>query len=88
MLFTVVDYNSVLLIYCNRCRNDSYTLRFDTMELDKAYNYEKVRRLTNSDSEEKNPYFPTKWRLFWWNSTNWEEYDKVSTLPLVFLFSP
>uniref|UniRef100_UPI0037E7BF02 protein mono-ADP-ribosyltransferase TIPARP-like n=1 Tax=Semicossyphus pulcher TaxID=241346 RepID=UPI0037E7BF02 len=57
-----------------------YCLNFDTMDLGDQSKYDEVRRLTNSDSLVKNPYFPSKWRIYWWNNHNWEEYEKnVST---------
>ncbi|XP_056223198.1 protein mono-ADP-ribosyltransferase TIPARP-like isoform X1 [Seriola aureovittata] len=60
-----------------------YRLKFDLMELDDPSKYNRVRRLTNSDSLLRNPYFPSKWKIYWWNSFNWEQYNKnVSTLLL------
>ncbi|XP_045927688.1 protein mono-ADP-ribosyltransferase TIPARP-like [Micropterus dolomieu] len=57
-----------------------YTLNFDSMELDDPSKYDAVRRLTNSDSLVSNPYFPSKWKIYWWNNYEWEEYNKtVST---------
>ncbi|XP_044041753.1 protein mono-ADP-ribosyltransferase TIPARP-like [Siniperca chuatsi] len=57
-----------------------YSLNFDMMELDDPSKYDGVRRLTNSDSLVKNPYFPNKWKIYWWNNFGWEEYNKtVST---------
>ncbi|XP_019967647.2 protein mono-ADP-ribosyltransferase TIPARP-like [Paralichthys olivaceus] len=58
----------------------SYTLNFESMELDDLSKYNRVRRLTNSD---RNPYFPSKWKIYWWNNSSWEEYKKnVSVLLL------
>ncbi|XP_022604820.1 TCDD-inducible poly [ADP-ribose] polymerase-like [Seriola dumerili] len=77
--------------YCNIeqdliCMKDGdmrYRLNFDLMELDDPSKYDGVRRLTNSDSPLRNPYFPSKWKIYWWNSFNWEQYNKnVSTLLL------
>ncbi|KAK2859089.1 hypothetical protein Q5P01_003709 [Channa striata] len=63
--------------------NALYSLNFDSLELDNSSVYDGVRQLTNTDSLIKNPYFPTKWKLYWWNSDTWEEYDKkLSTLLL------
>ncbi|KAM9334659.1 protein mono-ADP-ribosyltransferase TIPARP-like [Symphorus nematophorus] len=60
-----------------------YTLNFDLMEFDDQSKYDSVRRLTNSDSPIKNPYFPSKCKIYWWNHLGWEEYSKsVSTLLL------
>uniref|UniRef100_A0AAQ5ZP14 Poly [ADP-ribose] polymerase n=1 Tax=Amphiprion ocellaris TaxID=80972 RepID=A0AAQ5ZP14_AMPOC len=78
-------------IYCNINAENvflkeghiSYNLNFDSMELDSPYIYDGVRRLTNSDSPARNPYFPCQWKIYWWKSTSWEEYDmNVSTLLL------
>ncbi|KAA8580257.1 hypothetical protein FQN60_005792, partial [Etheostoma spectabile] len=53
------------------------------MKLNNSFNYGKVRRLTNSDSLVTNPYFPSKWKVYWWNNVKWEEYNEdVSTLLL------
>ncbi|XP_028426209.1 protein mono-ADP-ribosyltransferase TIPARP-like isoform X1 [Perca flavescens] len=60
-----------------------YTLVFDSMKLKNSFHYGGVRRLTNSDSLVKNPYFASKWKIYWWNNLEWEEYNKdVSTLIL------
>ncbi|XP_074481935.1 protein mono-ADP-ribosyltransferase TIPARP-like [Sebastes fasciatus] len=91
----IPSHSQVLLerSYCNVsqeaiCIKDGtvrYSLSFDSMELDNSTRpkYDGVRRLTNSDSVVKNPYFPSKWRIYWWNILDWEEYNKdVSTLLL------
>ncbi|XP_062299536.1 protein mono-ADP-ribosyltransferase TIPARP-like [Scomber scombrus] len=70
-------------IYCNvkhegvkiNDGKDHYTLGFESMEVNGTYKYESARRLSNSDSLIINPYFPTKWRIYWWDS-GWEEYDQ------------
>ncbi|XP_034528835.1 protein mono-ADP-ribosyltransferase TIPARP-like [Notolabrus celidotus] len=54
-----------------------YSLTFDSMELDDQSKYNGVRRLTNSDSLLKNPHFPNKWEIYWWNNLSWEEYEKT-----------
>lgn len=59
-------------------RHVRYTLNFDSMELDDPSKYDAVRRLTNSDSLVSNPYFPSKWKIYWWNNFEWEEYNKVN----------
>lgn len=68
-------------------RQTSYSLTFDSMELDDPTKYDGVRRLTNSDSPVSNPYFPNKWKIYWWNNFSWEEYDEVISPhnPLLFL---
>lgn len=65
-------------------RQIRYFLTFDSMDLDGSTKYDGVRRLTNSD---RNPYFPSRWKLYWWNNFNWEEYNKVNSphRPLLFL---
>ncbi|KAF3705228.1 TCDD-inducible poly [ADP-ribose] polymerase [Channa argus] len=40
-------------------------------------------RLSNSESPVKNPYFPSKWKLYWWNNFTWEEYDRNRTTLLL-----
>ncbi|XP_034435003.1 protein mono-ADP-ribosyltransferase TIPARP-like [Hippoglossus hippoglossus] len=58
----------------------SCTLNFDSMEPDELSKYKGVRRLSNSD---RNPYFPSKWKIYCWNNCGWEEYKKdVSQLLL------
>ncbi|KAG7497591.1 mono-ADP-ribosyltransferase TIPARP-like isoform X1 [Solea senegalensis] len=60
---------------------DRYTLTFDIMEVDDPSIYDGVRRLTNSDAPERNSYFPSSWKIYWWNNTTWKEYDEnISTL--------
>ncbi|XP_040886090.1 protein mono-ADP-ribosyltransferase TIPARP-like [Toxotes jaculatrix] len=54
-----------------------YSLNFNSMELDNPTRYDGVRRLTNSDSVVRNPYFPSKWKIYWWNNLNWQEYNKI-----------
>ncbi|XP_044199385.1 protein mono-ADP-ribosyltransferase TIPARP-like [Thunnus albacares] len=62
--------------------NAHYRLIFDSMELDDPSKYDGVRRLTNSDSLISNPYFPSKWQIYWWNF-GWEEYDKDTSALLL-----
>ncbi|XP_034382730.1 protein mono-ADP-ribosyltransferase TIPARP-like [Cyclopterus lumpus] len=71
--------------YCNVKRdtvgikdgNHYCSLDFDSMEIIDSYRYTEYRRLTNSDSLVNNPYFPCKWKIYWWNGVDWEEYDQV-----------
>ncbi|CAJ1054692.1 protein mono-ADP-ribosyltransferase TIPARP-like [Xyrichtys novacula] len=78
-------------IYCNvnqenvflNDQDGCYCLDFDSMELDDLSKYDTVRRLTNSDSLAKNQYFPSKLKIYWWDSQNWTEYEEaVSNLLL------
>lgn len=58
-----------------------YSLNFETMEVedeDDPPKYACVRQLTNSDSPLRNPYFPNKWKFYWWNNFSWTEYSEVS----------
>ncbi|XP_073337281.1 protein mono-ADP-ribosyltransferase TIPARP-like [Pagrus major] len=84
-------HSQVLLerMYSNANREDifikdgnlRFCLSFDIMEIDDPSKYDGVRRLTNSDNPVKNPYFPSTWKIYWWNNTSWEEYSKpLSTL--------
>ncbi|XP_043964090.1 protein mono-ADP-ribosyltransferase TIPARP-like [Gambusia affinis] len=52
-----------------------YILDFDTMELDGFSEYDAVRRLTNSESVEKNPHFPSKSKIYWCEGVNYKEYS-------------
>uniref|UniRef100_A0A8C3AXK8 Uncharacterized protein n=1 Tax=Cyclopterus lumpus TaxID=8103 RepID=A0A8C3AXK8_CYCLU len=54
--------------YCN--------VKRDTVGIKDGYT--EYRRLTNSDSLVNNPYFPCKWKIYWWNGVDWEEYDQVT----------
>uniref|UniRef100_A0A671WRR5 Poly [ADP-ribose] polymerase n=1 Tax=Sparus aurata TaxID=8175 RepID=A0A671WRR5_SPAAU len=58
-------------------RKVSYCLSFDMMEIDEPSKYDGVRRLTNSESPVRNPYFPSTWKIYWWDNQNWQEYSKV-----------
>lgn len=69
------------------CRNVRYSLNLDSMELDNSSTYDAVRRLTNSDSLVKNPYFPNVWKIYWWNNLSWEEYSKVNVSFFLFFFT-
>lgn len=62
-----------------------YYLNFDSLELEDESKYDSVRRLANSDRADRNPYFPSKWRIHWWNDFRWEEYNKVNVPSSVFL---
>ncbi|XP_054480881.1 protein mono-ADP-ribosyltransferase TIPARP-like [Anoplopoma fimbria] len=77
--------------YCNIEQESIYikdgillcSLVFDSMEINDSSQYNEARRLTNSDSVVKNPYFPSKWKIYWWSNQVWVEYNKdVSTLLL------
>lgn len=61
-------------------------LGFESMAVDGTYKYESARRLSNSDSLIINPYFPTKWKLYWWDF-GWEEYDQVNIPSFCFLIA-
>ncbi|KAM6895748.1 protein mono-ADP-ribosyltransferase TIPARP-like [Xenentodon cancila] len=71
-------------IYCDPDKEFVYlkdgqvrlTLDFDSLELDDFSKYDAIRRLNNSDSEVRNPYFPSKWKIYWWNNSKFEEYKK------------
>lgn len=52
------------------------------MVLDDPSKYDRVRRLTNSDS---NPYFPSQWKIYWWNNFSWEEYNTVN-ISFIYIF--
>uniref|UniRef100_A0A3B4ZTK8 TCDD-inducible poly [ADP-ribose] polymerase-like n=1 Tax=Stegastes partitus TaxID=144197 RepID=A0A3B4ZTK8_9TELE len=52
-------------LYCNLFCHPS---------LDGPYKYDSIRRLTNADSPARNPYYPSKWKIYWWNNLGWEEY--------------
>ncbi|XP_061571250.1 protein mono-ADP-ribosyltransferase TIPARP-like [Cololabis saira] len=53
-----------------------FALDFETMELNDLNYYDSIRRLDNSDCERRNPFFPSKWKIYWWNDTKYEEYKK------------
>ncbi|XP_031715152.1 protein mono-ADP-ribosyltransferase TIPARP-like [Anarrhichthys ocellatus] len=59
------------------------SLVFDSMEINDSSKYDGVRRLTNSDSLIINPYFPSKWKIYWWNNQDWEEYNKDASASLL-----
>ncbi|XP_054609514.1 protein mono-ADP-ribosyltransferase TIPARP-like [Dunckerocampus dactyliophorus] len=71
-------------LYCNvdretailRDGHKSLYLNFDFMEMDDPFKYDSVRRLSNSENLLVNPHFPTKWRIYWWNDTEWKEYSQ------------
>ncbi|XP_070848728.1 protein mono-ADP-ribosyltransferase TIPARP-like [Chaetodon trifascialis] len=77
-LYSNVNQDSV----CIRDGQVSYSLDFDSMKLDNSFKYARVRRLTNSDQLVNNPFFPSKWKIYWWNSISWEEYNE-SVSPLL-----
>uniref|UniRef100_UPI003AAB411B protein mono-ADP-ribosyltransferase TIPARP-like n=1 Tax=Centroberyx gerrardi TaxID=166262 RepID=UPI003AAB411B len=56
--------------------NNCYSLNFESMELDNPSNYDGIRRLSNTDDPAENPYFPSKWQIYWWDSFNWQEYKE------------
>ncbi|KAE8281271.1 TCDD-inducible poly [ADP-ribose] polymerase [Larimichthys crocea] len=80
-------------IYCNvnqeyvtvKAGNAFYNVFFDLMVVVPQLNsphstHREVRRLSNTDSTTGNPFFATKWKIYWWNNHRWEEYNKdVST---------
>ncbi|XP_076578971.1 protein mono-ADP-ribosyltransferase TIPARP-like [Chaetodon auriga] len=68
---------------CIRDGHVSYSLDFDSMKLDDSCKYARVRRLTNSDQLVNNPFFPSKWRIYWWNSISWEEYSESASALLL-----
>ncbi|GAA6221073.1 TCDD-inducible poly [ADP-ribose] polymerase-like [Lates japonicus] len=63
-------------VVCIKDGHIRYSLNFNTMELDDSSKYDGVRRLTNSDSPVKNPFFASEWKIYWWNNLSWEEYNK------------
>ncbi|XP_051249109.1 protein mono-ADP-ribosyltransferase TIPARP-like [Dicentrarchus labrax] len=63
-------------VVCLKDGHLRYSLNFEEMELDDSSKYDGVRRLTNSDSLVRNPYFPSVWKIYWWNNFDWEEYSK------------
>ncbi|XP_041636996.1 protein mono-ADP-ribosyltransferase TIPARP-like [Cheilinus undulatus] len=71
-IYCDVNQESVLL----KDGNDCYSLNFDSMELNIVSKYDAVRRLTNSDNPFRNHFFPSKWKIYWWNNFTWEEYEK------------
>ncbi|XP_029901661.1 protein mono-ADP-ribosyltransferase TIPARP-like [Myripristis murdjan] len=56
--------------------NDLFKLDFESMELDSPCKYDGVRRLSNTDDPAKNPHFPSKWKIYWWDNLNWLEYKE------------
>nr|XP_057934299.1 protein mono-ADP-ribosyltransferase TIPARP-like [Doryrhamphus excisus] len=70
-------------LYCNVDRDTAILddghknlLNFDFMEMDDPFKYDSVRRLSNSENLFVNPHFPSKWRIYWWKDTEWEEYSQ------------
>ncbi|KAK5848975.1 hypothetical protein PBY51_008653 [Eleginops maclovinus] len=84
--FDIPHRSQVLLerIYCDVnqqviCIKDGhakYSLDFSVMKLN-SYKYGDVRRLTNSDSLMVNPFFPSKWKIYWFNCFIWKEYSQA-----------
>ncbi|XP_043935556.1 protein mono-ADP-ribosyltransferase TIPARP-like [Protopterus annectens] len=72
-------------LYCN-VKNEFVTLKagdrvtslnLQTLWLtDNLFQYDKVRRLSNTTDDEINPYFPTTWLLFWEEMGEWKPYDE------------
>lgn len=60
---------------------NGYSISFDS----RNKTLRTVRRLTNSDSATKNPYFPSKWKMYWWNNSNFEEYETVIFFSIFFM---
>ncbi|XP_076010567.1 protein mono-ADP-ribosyltransferase TIPARP-like [Genypterus blacodes] len=52
----------------------SYHLNFEKLQLHAPSKYDGVRRLTNTDDTDVNPYFPSKWQMYWWYNVSWEAY--------------
>ncbi|KAM4712359.1 protein mono-ADP-ribosyltransferase TIPARP-like [Anableps anableps] len=69
--YCCADQGNVSLIDGETC----YILNFDSMELDNLSKYDGVRRLTNSDSAESNPHFPSKWKVYWRDDMDFKEYS-------------
>lgn len=59
-------------------RQTCCVLDFDTMDLDDLSEYDAVRRLTNSESIEKNPHFPSRSKIYWCEGINYKEYSAVT----------
>uniref|UniRef100_A0A8D2ZSW3 Uncharacterized protein n=1 Tax=Scophthalmus maximus TaxID=52904 RepID=A0A8D2ZSW3_SCOMX len=79
--FNLPPHLQVLLerLYCD-VDQERFTLNFDSMALDKVTKYDAVRRLSNTDSPIRNPHFPNRWKIYWWNNLTWEEYNSVNIL--------
>lgn len=70
-------------VFCLLFRNAFYNVFFDLMVVVPQLNsphstHREVRRLSNTDSTTGNPFFATKWKIYWWNNHRWEEYNKVT----------
>ncbi|KAG9328197.1 hypothetical protein JZ751_015888, partial [Albula glossodonta] len=57
-------------------KQDSFTLKFETMTVGFSKKYDRGRRLSNSSDPVRNPYFPAEWKIHWWSDYKWEEYRK------------
>lgn len=63
--------------YTDSFRSHRLSLIFDTMLMSDTSKYSGVRRLTNSDCLTRNPYFPSKYKIYWLNYPEWHEYNQV-----------
>ncbi|XP_068505771.1 protein mono-ADP-ribosyltransferase TIPARP-like isoform X2 [Syngnathus scovelli] len=89
-----IQFRAQLLLermYCNVDRDTltliegpaRFKLDLDDMEILDDSKYTHARRLSNSDSFFLSPYFFCQWRIYWWNQSDWAEYDQgVSVLLL------
>uniref|UniRef100_A0A3B5QMA6 Poly [ADP-ribose] polymerase n=1 Tax=Xiphophorus maculatus TaxID=8083 RepID=A0A3B5QMA6_XIPMA len=67
--YCCAEQSNVTLIDKQTC----CVLDFDTMDLDDLSEYDAVRRLTNSESIEKNPHFPSRSKIYWCEGINYKE---------------
>lgn len=80
MLFAFNGYLSVIYVTTTSTasfRSHRLSLTFDTMLMSDTSKYNGVRRLTNSDCLSRNPYFPSKYKIYWQNYLEWHEYNQV-----------
>ncbi|KAL4625003.1 TCDD-inducible poly-like [Arapaima gigas] len=69
-------------LYCNAERDwahlrdppEEFTVHFDTMAVEKSERYDAARRLSNTSDPERNPHFPTEWKLYWQDCFSWQYY--------------
>uniref|UniRef100_A0A3P9QH12 TCDD-inducible poly [ADP-ribose] polymerase-like n=1 Tax=Poecilia reticulata TaxID=8081 RepID=A0A3P9QH12_POERE len=81
--YCCAEQSDVTLIDKQTCQ----VLDFETMELDDLSEYDAVRRLTNSESVETNPHFPSKSKIYWCEGMNFKEYSAVTLFELKCSFS-
>ncbi|XP_030576379.1 protein mono-ADP-ribosyltransferase TIPARP [Archocentrus centrarchus] len=67
---------------CLKNGNARYTLNFDLMELDDSSVYDGVRRLSNTYSQVRNPYFASILKIYW-RDISWEEYNPSTSAALL-----